>query len=97
MTNVLSLHGENALATQKFTWCSNTRKEASNEYYHHERWNADLLQGLGHWPGHYVLAWLAVERRHVGWTNALPGAERLSRSRARPSWARAIQPGFFRQ
>jgi PAS domain S-box-containing protein len=55
------------------------KKGECDEYYHNERWNRDLLQGLGHWPGHYVLARLAVECRHVGRTNALPRAERLPR------------------
>src|SRR5687768_6882743 len=73
------------------------RKGECHEYYHNERWNGDLLQRLGRWPGSYVLAWLALECRHVGWTNALPRTERLPSSGARPAWPRPIQPGFVRQ
>jgi ligand-binding sensor domain-containing protein len=38
------------------------RKGESHEYDYNERWNADLLQGLGNRPSHYILAWLAFER-----------------------------------
>src|SRR5688500_11235795 len=67
----------------KCNWSSirsnkNTRQRRSNTYEHNQnqRWNRDLLQGLGPRAGRDVLARLAIEFGRLGWTNAFPRAAR---------------------
>ena len=67
------------------------------EHGYNERWNDDLLQGLGQGPSRYVFARLALECRRVGWTNVLPREQRLPRGRARSTRPRPVQPGLIRK
>jgi hypothetical protein len=48
-----------------------------------------LLQGLGHWPGHYVFLRLTVECRHMG-SDRLPSRRQ---PRSAIGVATAVQPG----
>src|SRR6266850_5719143 len=82
-------------APASFRFAGTRRTLHEHDYY--EGWHADLLQGLGEGPGRDVLPRLASELRHVGRTNALPRAERLSRGCARPTWPWPVQSGLVRQ
>src|SRR5690606_16858260 len=54
-------------------------RSPSCEHHHQQRRRKDLLQGLGARPSGHLLAWLAPQRRHVGWPDALSRARRFSR------------------
>src|SRR3954471_2883747 len=58
------------------------KKEKTYEHNQNQRWNGDLLQGLGQRTGRYVLSRLATELRRLEWSNAFPCATRFPRSRA---------------
>src|SRR6185312_16037908 len=68
-----------------------------DEYDYRQRWHSDLFQGLGHGPGCYFLAWLAIECRCVGRPDALSRSAGLSRRSARSSRSRSVGAGILRE
>jgi PAS domain S-box-containing protein len=57
------------------------KRRKENEHVYCERWNGNLLQGLGNGSGRCVLARMAVECRCLGRTNAVSRAAGLSSHR----------------
>src|SRR5690349_190655 len=59
---------------------------------HDERRGPDLLQGLGLGPTNRAQSWLAALGRRLGRSDAVLPRPGLSGHRARPPWARPVEP-----
>src|SRR4051812_25713529 len=66
-------------STGKFRPQQHAQNKTNKAYEHNQnqRWNADLLQGLGPGTRRNVLARLATELGRLEWSNALPRATRF--------------------